>query len=239
MAETELRRIESLIAAQEKAAELFAAAQEKKIISPGVSEQQASDAIRDLAANMFGVRKFWHKRIVRSGSNTLHPYRENPPDRIIGSDDIAFCDFGPIFDEWEADFGRTYVIGDDPAKLALKAALPAVWNAARDYFTEHPEISGEQLYAHVTELAGQQGWEFGGPHAGHLVGKFPHEMIAGERIESYIAPGSARPMRRLDKAGQPCHWILEIHLVDRTRKIGGFHEELLDIGHSTTAASHA
>jgi hypothetical protein len=37
-------------------------------------------------------------------------------------------------------------------------------------------------------------------------------------------------MRRLDRAGQVCHWILEVHLVDRTRQFGGFHEELLDLG---------
>jgi hypothetical protein len=37
-------------------------------------------------------------------------------------------------------------------------------------------------------------------------------------------------MRRLDRTGRRCHWILEIHLVDRDRQIGGFHEELLDLG---------
>jgi Xaa-Pro dipeptidase len=36
-------------------------------------------------------------------------------------------------------------------------------------------------------------------------------------------------MRRPDARGRSCHWILEIHLVDRERGFGGFHEELLDI----------
>ena len=27
-----------------------------------------------------------------------------------------------------------------------------------------------------------------------------------------------------------CHWILEVHLVDTDLQIGGFFEELLDIG---------
>ncbi len=62
------------------------------------------------------------------------------------------------------------------------------------------------------------------------MGEFPHETIDGEPIESYIAPGNDRPMRRRDRAGQECHWILEIHLVDRERGFGGFHEELLDLG---------
>jgi hypothetical protein len=36
-------------------------------------------------------------------------------------------------------------------------------------------------------------------------------------------------MRRTDRAGRACHWILEVHLVDRERQIGGFFEQLLTI----------
>jgi Xaa-Pro aminopeptidase len=183
------------------------------------------------AADLFGVSRYWHKRIVRAGPNTLQPYRQNPPDRILGEDDIAFCDFGPIFEDWEADFGRTFVIGDDPVKQQLRAALPVIFDAGRAFFDSHPDVTGEQLFDHVTVLAGQAGWEFGGTIAGHLVGEFPHEKIAGDEIGSYIAPESGEPMRRLDRTGRRCHWILEIHLVDRDRQIGGFHEELLDLGH--------
>ena len=57
-------------------------------------------------ARQFGVSRHWHKRIVRAGPNTLEPYKQNPPDREITADDIVFLDFGPIFEEWEADFGR-------------------------------------------------------------------------------------------------------------------------------------
>jgi len=224
-------RAARLLDAQAKAAELFRAIDEAGLIAPGVRESAASDAIRDLAAEMFGVSRYWHKRIVRAGANTLEPYRENPPDRILGADDIAFCDFGPIFEEWEADFGRTFVLGDDPVKHQLQAALPVVFEAGREYFDSHPDVTGERLFTHVTSLAEQAGWEFGGSIAGHLVGKFPHEKIAGDEIGSYIAPGSGQPMRRLDRAGRRCHWILEIHLVDRGRQIGGFYEELLDLGH--------
>ena len=67
-------------------------------------------------------------------------------------------------------------------------------------------------------------------HAGHLVGEFPHEKIDGADIESYIAPGNDTPMRRHDKAGRVCHWILEIHLTDTERQFGGFYEQLLDLG---------
>jgi Xaa-Pro aminopeptidase len=223
-------RAARLLDAQAKAAELFAAIAPRGIIAPGVREVQASDAIRDLAAEMFGVSRHWHKRIVRAGPNTLEPYRENPPDRVIAADDIVFCDFGPIFEEWEADFGRTFVLGDDPVKIRLRDALPVLFDAGRRYFEEQPQITGEQLYAHMVGLAQDAGWEFGGSIAGHLVGQFPHEKIDGAKIKSYITPGSDEPMRRQDRNGQICHWILEVHLTDTGRRFGGFYEELLDLG---------
>ena len=229
MIEDEGVRAVRLLDAQAKAAELFAEIERRAMIRAGVREVAVSDAIRDLAAEMFGVSRYWHKRIVRSGPNTLQPYRQNPPDRVIGEDDIVFCDFGPIFEDWEADFGRTFVLGDDPVKLRLREDLSPLWQAGRRHFAASQDMTGAELFDYVTGLARDAGWEFGGPHAGHLVGQFPHETIAGDKIESYIAPGSDLPMRRTDRNGQTCHWILEMHLVDRGRQIGGFHEELLDL----------
>ena len=229
-------RATRLLDAQDKAAQLFAEIGTRPISRPGVTVVQPSDEIRDLAADMFGVDRHWHKRIVRAGPNTLQPYRKNPPDREIAADDIAFADFGPVFEQWEADFGRTFVLGDDPVKQRLRDALPVVWQAGWEYFREAPQVTGAQLYAHMVELGEQAGWEFGGEIAGHLVGQFPHEKIAGDKIESYIAPGSDEPMRRVDRSGRTCHWILEVHLVDRDRQIGGFYEELLDLGPGLAAA---
>jgi len=227
-------RAARLLDAQAKAVELFAAVETSGIIAPGVREVQASDAIRDLAAAMFEVDRYWHKRIVRAGPNTLQPYRKNPPDREIAADDIVFCDFGPIFEQWEADFGRTFVLGQDPVKLRLRDALPVIFDAGREYFEQHQDVTGEQLYAQMVGLAREAGWTFGGEIAGHLVGEFPHEKISGDDIESYIAPGSDQPMRRQDRAGQICHWILEVHLTDTGRQFGGFYEELLDLGDRPT-----
>ena len=231
----EHERTARLLEAQGLAAELFAAVEAGGLIAPGIGERQASDAIRDLAADMFGTDRWWHKRIVRAGPNTLQPYRENPPDRVMTADDIVFCDFGPIFEEWEADFGRTFVLGEDPVKIALRDALPVVWAAGREWFESHPQITGAQLFDRVVELSEAAGWQFGGSIAGHLVGQFPHEKISGNDVAAHIMPGSDEPMRRPDASGLRCHWILEVHLVDAARQIGGFHEELLDIGPGTLA----
>ncbi|MFI1916401.1 M24 family metallopeptidase [Nocardia sp. NPDC020380] len=226
---TESERVSALLDAEAKASKLFDEVVARNIIVAGAGEAAVSDAVRDLADEMFGIRRFWHKRIVRSGINTLAPYSSNPPDRVIGENDICFLDFGPIFDEWEADFGRTYVLGDDPAMLAVRDALEPMWERGRDYFEAHPDITGDQLYTWIVEQATAQGWEFSAPIAGHLVGEFPHKQISGSEVTSYIAAGSHTPMRRADPTGRACHWILEIHLIDRKNQIGGFFEQLLDV----------
>jgi Xaa-Pro dipeptidase len=79
-------------------------------------------------------------------------------------------------------------------------------------------------------LATKFGWEFGGPIAGHLIGQFPHERIADDKVTLYVHPKSHLPMRSLDEKGQKRHWILEIHFIDRQCQIGGFFEELLTVG---------
>nr|WP_264068570.1 M24 family metallopeptidase [Mycolicibacterium komossense] len=222
-------RVSRLLDAQDKASQLFDEVGRRGFVRAGITERALSDEIRDLARSMLGVTRHWHKRIVRAGENTLATYDANPRDRVIAEDDILFLDFGPIFEDWEADFGRTFVVGDDPRKVALCQALPEVWAAGREYFLTHPDVTGEELFNHVVALSKDRGWEFGGDIAGHLVGEFPHEKIAGDEIDSYVAPGSTLPMRRKDRSGRQCHWILEVHLVDRERGYGGFHEELLDL----------
>ncbi|WP_063058437.1 M24 family metallopeptidase [Nocardia sienata] len=229
MDRAESARTTALLDAEAKAAALFDEVVARGLIAPGGTESAVGEAVGDLAYEMFGIRRFWHKRIVRAGVNTLEPYAANPPDRVIGADDICFLDFGPIFAEWEADFGRTYVLGDDPAKLAVRDALEPLWERVRHHFATHPAITGAQLYDWTVARAAEQGWAFTAPIAGHLIGEFPHKQISGTEVTSYIAPGSDIPMRRTDPTGRTCHWILEIHLVDRERGFGGFFEQLLDL----------
>ncbi len=222
-------RVQRLLDAQARAAQLFDEIERRAMIRPGVSERQLSDEINHLAAQLLGVTRHWHRRIVRAGENTLQPFSERPPDRVVAEGDIVFLDLGPIFEEWEADFGRTYVLSDDPDKEAVRDALPRVWEAGRDYFDSRPDVTGAELFDFVVGVTHTEGFEFGSPIAGHLVGEFPHRKIAGPGVEWYIMPGSTKPMRRNDPTGRLCHWILEIHLVDRARGFGGFYEQLLDL----------
>ena len=152
-----------------------------------------------------------------------------PPDLMIDEDDILFLDLGPVFEEWEADFGRTFVIGSDPLKLKLRDDIGKAFAEGKRYFQQTPDVTSSQLFWYAVSLAKKFGWEFGGPIAGHLIGQFPHEKIAGDKITLYIHPDSHLRMRSLNEKGQKRHWILEIHFVDQEHQIGGFFEELLTI----------
>lgn len=230
MEQSEEELVAGLLDAQSKAKKLFAAIQTQNLIRPGARESEVNEGIYALAESMFGISRYWHKRIVRAGPNTLAPYDENPPDLSVGEDDIVFLDFGPVFEEWESDFGRTYVVGNNPLKRKLCRDIEEAFASGKRYFQQHPEITAAELYAYAQQLAETSGWEYGGPIAGHLIGVFPHEKIAGDKITLYVHPKNHNRMRVPDASGRERHWILEIHFVDRELQIGGFYEELLTIG---------
>jgi Xaa-Pro dipeptidase len=219
----------ALLDAQHKAEDLFAAVIELGVVAPGKLESEVSADIHALAQNRFGVRRHWHKRIARAGPNTVLTYYDDPKDRRIEDDDVVYLDFGPVFEAFEADFGRTYALGADPVKHKLVADIETAFNRGKAYFQEHPDLTCGELYDYVVGLAGAAGWEFGNDTAGHLIGHFPHETAPGEPKPLAVRHGNERRLRARDASGGQRHWILEIHFIDRARQIGGFFEELLTV----------
>jgi Xaa-Pro dipeptidase len=220
----------ALLEAQGKAEELFAAVVTDDLITPGKLESELSAEIHALVQRRFGVRRHWHKRIARAGPNTVTTYYEDPPDRQIAQDDVVYLDFGPVFEAWEADFGRSYALGPDPAKHKLVKDIEVAFHRGKTHFKQHPDLTCGELYDFVAALAVEAGWEFGNAAAGHLVGHFPHETLPGAPKPLSIRHGNALRLNTPDANGARRHWILEIHFVDRARQIGGFFEELLTVG---------
>ncbi|MCK7555017.1 aminopeptidase P family protein [Chitinophaga sedimenti] len=214
--------------AQLKAERLFPEAKERGLLCAGQTERALNTKMYELADELFGIHKYWHKRIVRAGVNTLAPYDENPPDLLIKDDDIMFPDFGPVFEDWEADLGRTFVLGYNPDKQRLGRDIISAGNRG-DYLRAHPGITGAALYQYSVELAQRYGWEFGGTIAGHIIGNFPHKEILGSEIEHYVHPDNHVPMNTPDKFGHQRHWIYELHFVDRKAGTGAFYEQLATI----------
>jgi len=227
-ADDEGQRHADLVAAEAKALALLDAIEAAGFIALGRTEREVEQDILHMAADRFGVEKHWHKRIVRAGLNTLAIAGDNPPGRTIGEDDMVFLDLGPVFEEWEADVGRSYAVGLDPLKHKLVGDLPIQFEAVKTHALAHPDITGAELYDFAVRSAEEAGWRFGGAIAGHLVGEFPHARWPGEKRHGHIRPENPTKMSGLDAFGRRRHWILEIHLVAPDGRFGGFYERLLD-----------
>jgi Xaa-Pro dipeptidase len=217
----------ALVAAENKAFELFDAIEAAGLVAPGKGEGELDREITALAAERFGVKRHWHKRVVRVGANTVCIFSETPPERTIQEDDIVYLDLGPVFSDWEADVGRSYVVGNDPQKKKLVADLPRIFDIVSAHYRATPDITGAELYTFAQKAAADAGWLFGGVIAGHMIGEFPHAQIPGDKALTRIAPANPTRMSEPDGNGNEKHWILEIHLVDKARKYGGFYERLL------------
>src|ERR1700728_503789 len=219
----------ALIAAQKKAQALFEEVVASGMVRPGKLESELTAEIHSLAQMRFGLRRHWHRRVARTGPNTILTYHDPAADRRIADDDIVYLDFGPVFDEWEADFGRTYALGSDPEKHRLIGDIAAAFRCGKELYRLTPNLTAGQLYDFVAGLAAPVGWAFGAPSGGHLIGHFPHEISRPDAKRFSIRHGNELRLREPDENGHARHWILEIHFIDRTHMIGGFFEELLTL----------
>lgn len=225
--DAEKNRWTDLTAAEDRALELLGAIERDGLVAPGRSEVEVNRAIAELAEREFGVTRHWHKRIVRAGPNTICVFSDNPADRVIEEDDIVYLDLGPVFEEWEADVGRSYAVGNDPKRHALVAALPEVFEEIRVHALVTPDITGAELYDFAVEASEARGYIFGGSIAGHIVGEFPHAYLPDSKDSQRIAPANPDPLSNPDGNGRKRFWIIEVHLLAPDRSYGGFYERLL------------
>ncbi len=85
--------LKELIEVEKKALTLFDEAVNQNLIVAGKTEKQLNEELYTLAYQLFGIKQYWHKRIVRAGKNTLLPYKHNPANLMLLDDDILFFDF--------------------------------------------------------------------------------------------------------------------------------------------------
>ncbi len=208
--------------------EIFDAVERNNLIVAGKSEAQLSAEVCDIAVQKFGITNHWHKKIVRAGKNTMCIYPDNPPNRIIQEGDIIILDFGPIVDGYEADLGRTYIIGNNLKKIKIKADVEKAWYEAQHWYSRQTFLKASDLFQYSVEKATEYGYTFGGAIAGHIVGKFPHEQPADtQSLELDVHPQNQNDMFLLDAEGNKRYWILELLFIDKKNGIGGYFEQLL------------
>jgi Xaa-Pro aminopeptidase len=220
--------MQNLLEAEQRAKNLFKFVENRGLIIPGKTEQQLCDEIVKIAKEEFDAETHWGKKIVRTGINTLQPYLADPPDLIIDEKDILFFDFHPVFNGWEADLGRTYLLGDDPLKQKIKEAVEAAWYEGNEWYFKQTKLTGAEFFNYATNLAKRYGYEFGNAIAGHIIGKYPHEQPDDPNdLCLDVHPDNHTDILQLDKYGNKRHWIFELHFVDRKNNIGAFFEQLL------------
>ena len=217
-----------LLNAEKITIQLFDAVEKNNLIIAGKSEAQLAAEVCNLAFEKFGIENHWHKKIVRAGKNTICIYPDDPPNEIIQENDIVILDFGPIVDGYEADLGRTYVIGTTARKLKIKGDVENAWYEIQSWYKKQTSLRSSDLFQYVVEKATEYGYTFGGAIAGHIVGEFPHEQpIDPKSLELDIHPENHNDMFLLDANGNERHWILELLFIDIENGIGGYFEQLL------------
>lgn len=183
-------------------------------IEPGMNEAHGNQRIEKVLKSMGA--KHWHRPHLRFGKNTTLNYAEiSDPEVVLGSDDIYFIDIGPVWNGYEADAGKTFVIGTDPLKLQAARDVEEIFARTRDYW-KTAGATGIGLYAYAEELARQKGWILGREMmSGHRLSDFSHSVyFKGKLGDVDFAPSSDT-------------WVLEIHLIHPDRKFGAFYEDLL------------
>jgi methionyl aminopeptidase len=177
-------------------------------------EEDAVAMARGILGEM-GMRKGWHRVIVRFGPNTTKDFMaDSEPGVVLGEQDTFFIDIGPVYGDTEGDAGQTFAFGDD--SVHHKAVRDA--RALRDEVREQwctTGMPGTALHDYAVERANALGWELNLDLSGHRLGDFPHEA----HYNGSLADADIRP--------NPNLWVLEMAIRHPTRKFGAFYEDLL------------
>ena len=186
------------------------------VVRPGMSEDDAHAA----AGRVFKgrrIEKFWHATKIRFGRNTTCNFGDpSDPGVRLATGDLFFVDLGIVWKGHEGDAGDTFVVGEagptqnDP----IIEASHAVFAETRNAWMRHG-WSGERLYAHAAAAAKSRGFELNPRMDGHRLSDFPHAV----HFKGGLAEFGTKPAASL--------WVLEIHLLDRSRGVGAFFEDLL------------
>jgi methionyl aminopeptidase len=183
-------------------------------IAPGLSE----DGARAMAGGILtghGLRRGWHKILVRFGTNTTKNFEEpSAPGVVLGDDDIFFIDIGPIYAGCEGDAGDTFVVGDEQEMARAEADVRVLWDQVRSQWADN-EMTGTELYRFAKKQAMSMEWVLNLDLSGHRLSSFPHSAhYDGTLAEVDFAPSDLL-------------WVLEIQIRHPERPFGAFFEDLL------------
>jgi len=182
-------------------------------IQPGMTEDDAHKLYKDICSRS-GVVKNWHPAKLRFGPNTLKAFKEKSDPYTLQENDIFFLDIGPIIYDHEADYGETFVLGNNPEHLKIKDATKTLFQDVQKYWKENNK-NGPELYIWAENRAKELGYNLNLGADGHRIGDFPHHIFFKGAITEC-------PEEILPNA-----WILEIQLESLDKQFGAFFEDIL------------
>jgi Xaa-Pro aminopeptidase len=183
-------------------------------LAPGSTEDEAHALFKRLLTEQ-GISKVWHPTKIRFGQNTLCNFREPGEEGVrLSEGDLFFVDIGPVIHGHEGDYGETYRCGggSDPLIRASRDVFDATEKAWRER-----GLTGGALYEVARAAAVERGFDLNMNMDGHRIGDFPHVLHHKGDLKDF------------DYVPAPGVWILEIHVVDRTRHRAAFFEDVLGV----------
>lgn len=186
-----------------------------KKIEPGTSEKVGQSLIKEVFKD-YDVKKFWHPSKFRISTDTVKGFSETPDHTLLCEEgDICYLDVGPIINQHEADYGRSFVIGNGSRERhALVQASETIFLNTAKYWKQERK-SGKDLFEFANDQAISLGYVLNPKMAGHRLGDFPHKVFSSEKLFKF----QQVPVENL--------WVLEIHVIDESNQRGAFFEDIL------------
>lgn len=226
---------EKAIFAREKAWKiLFEIASE---ICEGMDET-AGQAVASRIFASHGISQTWHPSKIRFAANTRKAFREiSATDLVLAKGDLFFLDIGPVIDGYEADVGKTFVVGhkvisevpfskDNSAaeeKMNLKftpeeklqMTSEEIFAATAKHWRER-HSSGAELYQFANQMAETKGYFLTLDGAsGHRISDFPHAIHYRGKLKDF------------NHEAHSLRWVLEIQIHDPKLNRAAFFEDIL------------
>lgn len=188
----------------------------KEKIKAGLTEADARNIYKEILIQN-KIEKNWHPPKIRFGPNTTKSFRESSDESyVLRNDDIFFLDIGPLIEGYEADVGKTFCLGQEKDSYSkIISDGEEIFKLTKNLFLSEG-LLGSELYLFAEAEAKKRGWELIDEGAnGHRIGDFPHHVYYKGNLKNFT------------EELIPNLWILEIQLVDPSKKFGSFTEDVL------------
>lgn len=183
------------------------------LIQPGFTENQIQNLFKKSFSDI-GITHFWHPTKIRISSDTTKSFRElSDPNLVCQLGDLCFVDLGPIIENHEADYGRTFIVGESASNHLIESCHQVFQKTAEVW--KSSGLTGRELFEYAQKLAQDLGYHLNSNMAGHRIGDFPHKIYSSQNLFE------------LDAVPSDLLWVLEIHLIDINNSRGAFFEDIL------------